>query len=83
MVDVAFKFNGEIVNPNTISDILTRTFIESLSTNLQVKLQEMKCPFHHEYPRVIAEGNSAKELSYRVTGCCDHLVNSAQARLLK
>ena len=77
MLDITFSINGRTVSPGELADTLEGMLqvatMEGVAEYARERLGELRCPEHHEAPRVIAAGPSLDELMLSVQGCCQAL----------
>ena len=41
------------------------------------KLHDVRCPKHHQAPRVIFRGSTLRDVSIQMSGCCETLIEMA------
>ena len=51
--------------------------LQDFKKHTEDKLRGIRCPRHHQAPRVKFHGSSLREISITMTGCCDQLIELA------
>lgn len=82
MLNVSFEINGRKVNPKNLSNVLEAAVLEELAVSIKKSVGAMRCPAHKQVPTVLIQGNSLKDLSIKVSGCCESLVEEARSRIV-
>lgn len=80
-VDISFKLNGRKVNPNNMKDELEKAIFKDITGQIKKKLQSVSCKEHRGKPKVTVKGQSMKNLTFEVSGCCQMLIDEATAKL--
>jgi hypothetical protein len=83
VLDIKFKIDGRVVNPNRIGDILEKTIYDKLSSSIKKRLGSIVCPTHGEHPTVTIVGRSINKIEYQITGCCQNLIDQVRGLLAK
>ena len=82
---VKFTVNGRPVPTGqagrAMGDALEKAAFQQVKTNVQERLRRVRCPQHHQSPRVTSSGTSLATLRWSITGCCDRLVEEARREL--
>jgi hypothetical protein len=47
--------------------------VEAFKLRAREKLRNVRCPLHHETPRLKFEGASLRDVTLSISSCCDHL----------
>jgi hypothetical protein len=55
-------------------DILTKTVVDCVLAQLELKLHYVACPIHHESPQILLVG-PVTDLKIEVRGCCQAFVD--------
>jgi hypothetical protein len=55
--------------------------IERFKQSTKAKLQGLRCPDHHQTPRVHFSGYSLRDINISMSGCCEKLMEVANARI--
>jgi hypothetical protein len=55
--------------------------IERFKHSTREKLRGVRCPVHHQPPRLHFSGKSLRDVSISLSGCCDKLMEVANARI--
>ncbi|MBZ5609991.1 MAG: hypothetical protein LAP38_17150 [Acidobacteriia bacterium] len=58
-----------------------RLRVERFKQATEEKLRGVRCPEHHQAPRVRFHGNSIRDISISLTGCCSRVMEIANARI--
>ena len=83
MVDVSFEINGEIVQPDSMSDALDILFLKHVSEKIEDTCSSICCMRHGGKPSIIVKGVNIDTLEYEVYGCCEEFVDKIKKRLSK
>jgi hypothetical protein len=51
--------------------------VETFKRRTREKLQDVRCPVHHQPPRLKFEGSSLRDVRVSLSACCDHLSRMA------
>jgi len=55
--------------------------MERFKQSTKAKLQGLRCPDHHQIPRVHFSGYSLRDVNVSMSGCCEKLMELANARI--
>ena len=55
--------------------------VERFKQVTEDKLRGVRCPEHHQPPRVRFHGSSLRDISISLSGCCSKLMEIANARI--
>jgi hypothetical protein len=55
--------------------------IERFRQATKAKLHGLRCPDHHQIPRVHFSGYSLRDVNISMSGCCEKLMELANARI--
>jgi len=55
--------------------------VEQFKQSTKDKLRGVRCPDHHQPPRVHFQGGSLRDITISLSGCCDKLMELANARI--
>ena len=58
-----------------------RMRVEQFKQSTREKLREVRCPDHHQPPRLNFHGVSLDEITISLSGCCARLMDLANARV--
>jgi hypothetical protein len=58
-----------------------RTRVETFKQETKEKLRGLRCPEHHQPPRLHFSGHSLREITISMSGCCEKLMALANARI--
>lgn len=58
-----------------------RLGVERFKQTTEEKLRDVRCPEHHQTPRVRFHGSSLREITISLSGCCAQLMEIANARI--
>jgi len=81
MIDITMKINGKTIRPDQIGNELEKSVMSSIEKQIKGRIGGSLCPKHGEHPRVECIGRALDDLTLRVHGCCDQLINSVESAL--
>jgi hypothetical protein len=81
LVDVSFKINGKIVEPDSMKDVLDITFMKHIRESIENSIGSIRCPEHGGEPSIIVRGQNLDSLEYKITGCCEEFVKKVRTHL--
>jgi hypothetical protein len=81
VLKITFLINGRPVEPSNIGNALEAALLKATQSALAEKLASVRCPDHQQEPEITARGQSFKELSFEVKGCCEKLIEMTKAQL--
>jgi hypothetical protein len=55
--------------------------VERFKQSSRDKLRGLRCPEHHQAPRLHFSGDSLRDVTISMTGCCEKLMELANARI--
>jgi hypothetical protein len=55
--------------------------VERFKQSTKEKLRGVRCPEHHQAPRLHFLGYSMREMTISMSGCCERLMELANARI--
>ena len=58
-----------------------RVRVERFKQVTEEKLRDVRCPDHHQAPRIRFHGSSLRDISISVSGCCPKVMEIANARI--
>jgi hypothetical protein len=58
-----------------------RARVERFKQATEEKLRDVRCPEHHQTPRVRFNGTSLREITISLSGCCPKLMDIANAKI--
>jgi hypothetical protein len=58
-----------------------RARMEQFKQSTKEKLRGLRCPDHHQPPRLHFSGASLREMDISMSGCCQKLMELANARI--
>jgi hypothetical protein len=58
-----------------------RARVEGFKQSTREKLRGVRCPEHHQPPRLHFHGASLREITISLSGCCARLMELANARV--
>ena len=58
-----------------------RMRVEQFKQATREKLRGVRCPEHHQPPRLHFHGDSLREITITLSGCCARLMELANARI--
>ena len=81
MIDIKITVNGREVSPDRLANVLEKAVAEKVVEHVQQRLGQIRCPQHHQQPRVMASGSSLDRLTFTIKGCCQELKDAATKAL--
>ena len=58
-----------------------RIRVERFKQATEEKLRDVRCPEHNQAPRLRFQGESLREISISLSGCCDKVMQLANAKI--
>jgi hypothetical protein len=58
-----------------------RLGVERFKQATEEKLRHVRCPEHHQSPRLRFHGSSLRDISISLSGCCPRVMELANARI--
>lgn len=58
-----------------------RIRVEQFKQATEEKLRDVRCPEHHQPPRLRFHGSSLRDISISLSGCCQKVMEIANARI--
>jgi len=58
-----------------------RIRVERFKQSTEDKLRDVRCPEHNQPPRLRFQGNTLRDISISLSGCCAKLMEIANARI--
>jgi 5'-3' exonuclease len=55
--------------------------VERFKQSTKAKLRGVRCPEHHQPPRLHFQGVSLRDITVSMSGCCEKLMELANARI--
>ena len=55
--------------------------LEQFKRSTKEKLRGVRCPEHHQPPRLHFSGKSLRDMTISMSGCCETLMDLANARI--
>jgi hypothetical protein len=55
--------------------------VERFKQSTKEKLRGLRCPDHHQPPRLHFSGSSLRDVTIAMSGCCERLMELANARI--
>ncbi len=55
--------------------------VERFKQATEEKLRDVRCPDHHQTPRLKFQGSTLRDISVSLSGCCEKLMDIANARI--
>jgi hypothetical protein len=55
--------------------------VEQFKQSTRDKLRGVRCPVHHQPPRLHFQGVSLRDITISLSGCCEKLMELANARI--
>jgi hypothetical protein len=58
-----------------------QTAVEQFKRETTRKIQHLRCPIHHQSPRLRFEGATLRDITIRMSGCCESFMALANRRI--
>ena len=58
-----------------------RVLVERFKQSTREKLHGLRCPEHHQTPRLHFSGSSLRDVTVSMSGCCEQLMRLANGRI--
>jgi len=58
-----------------------RARVEQFKQSTKDKLRGLRCPDHHQQPRLHFHGAALREITISISGCCEKLMGLANSRI--
>jgi hypothetical protein len=55
--------------------------VEEFKERTALKIRDLRCPDHHQPPRLKFEGASLRTINVRLSACCTKLITQANRRI--
>jgi hypothetical protein len=55
--------------------------VERFKQSTKEKLRGVRCPHHHQAPRLHFSGDSLRDVTISISGCCEKVMELANARI--
>lgn len=55
--------------------------VEDFKARTERKVRDVLCPKHGQPPRLLFHGSSLKDISIRMSGCCEQLIEIANQKI--
>jgi hypothetical protein len=81
MLKIEFKLNGKKFNPNDLKSIIEKDMIETIKKELTKSVGKLKCKKHGESPKIEIVGKTLKNLSFKVSGCCQEFIDEVDKKI--
>lgn len=81
MIDIHFEINGKRIRPDQIGDALEQMVLKDIQESIKKKIGSIRCLEHGSAPKIICSGPSLDRLSFKVSGCCEKLIESVKEKL--
>ena len=80
MLDISFEINGRKVNPNNMKDALESAILSQVADSVKKSVGNLRCAEHGQSPKIKIKGRNLKKLSFKISGCCDNLIEKVRAK---
>ena len=81
MFDISFEINGRKVRPNQLANTLEQAVFKNVADSVAKSLRHVRCPVHHDRPKVKCVGRNIQNLKFEISGCCQDLIDQATRKL--
>jgi hypothetical protein len=59
----------------------SRQRVEEFKENTARKIRDLRCPDHHQAPRLRFRGVTLRDINIQLSGCCDKLIGLANEKI--
>jgi hypothetical protein len=85
MFDVSFEFNGKKIRPGEIGKSLESAIesamLKAVRDHVTKAVGSVRCSVHGQGAKVIVTGRDLKHLEFKVSGCCQDLIDKVKQKL--
>ncbi len=74
MLDLSIEINGKKVGPNSIEDAIEAEVLKEIQDSVKKTASSIRCSKQGKGAKIIVKGRSVDDLSLKVSGCCEELV---------
>jgi len=60
---------------------LEKAVMQAAAEGITKKVRSIRCPEHGQYAKIVATGRSSKDLDFKVSGCCQKLIDEVTSKL--
>ena len=72
MIKVDFKFNGRDFE---------KAILKAAAEAIINRVEKTRCPEHGQYAHIVATGSTTSNMKFKVSGCCEELIEVVKAKL--
>jgi hypothetical protein len=55
--------------------------VEEFKENTARKIRDLRCPDHHQAPRLRFQGATLRDINIQMSGCCEKLITLANEKI--
>jgi hypothetical protein len=55
--------------------------VEEFKENTARKIRDLRCPDHHQAPRLRFQGATLRDINIQLSGCCEKLISLANEKI--
>jgi hypothetical protein len=55
--------------------------VEEFKENTARKIRDLRCPDHHQAPRLRFQGATLRDINVQLSGCCEKLIGLANKKI--
>ncbi|OPL10051.1 MAG: hypothetical protein AVO34_12400 [Firmicutes bacterium ML8_F2] len=77
MIEIYFEVDGKKVSLDNFGDEFEKSMYAEVINSISNLLGSVSCPEHHQKPSVTFVKGDGSELSWKVGGCCQALIDAA------
>ncbi len=81
MIDITYEINGRKVNPNSFGNAIEQAVLGQIADHIKKAVGSVRCPEHHQAPKIKVKGRNLDNLSFEVSGCCEKLIEKVTQKL--
>ena len=81
MFKISFELNGKKINPNQIGDAIEKAFLTQIQDSIKKSVGSVRCKTHGNAAAITVRGRTVDKLNFKVSGCCEALIEQVQEKL--
>ena len=72
MIKVEFKFNAHDFE---------KAILKAAAEAIVKRVENVRCPEHGQHAHIVATGSNTTNLDFKVSGCCEKLIDDVKGKL--
>lgn len=81
MIDITYEINGKKINTTSFGSAIEQATLNQLSEHIKKAVGSVRCPEHHQTPKIKVKGRNLENLSFEVSGCCKQIIEKVTQEL--